>query len=227
MMQRDRDSLTREIVEGVAGATAGALSGRPSVAVLSTLLGEVWTIAEDVTRRNEAVAPPSRPIACKAGCTMCCHSRWILVTAPEVLVTADAVRERPEHADMLARAEAAAAPDVDVVRVPCAVLDGAGMCSAYASRPLKCRGYTSLDVRACEAKLTVNPEAEVPVYYPRYAIYDAMQAGVLKGVEAAGYRSERLDLRGALVRALATPDATARWLSGEDVFAGLRMPRDV
>ncbi|MBB4284635.1 YkgJ family cysteine cluster protein [Roseospira goensis] len=225
MTIQDRTPLERQIVEAVHDAAAESLASRPTPAGLATLLEQLWDIAEDLARRNQEAAPPPQPIACRAGCSICCHARWILVTAPEVLVLADAVRARPDAGDVRTRADAAAlAPAIEVTRPPCALLDGAGLCSVYAVRPLKCRGHTSMDLAACEATLATDPTGSVPVYYPRQAIYNAMQAGLLAGAVTARYRQERLELRGALARALAIPDATARWLAGTDVFHGIRMP---
>lgn len=225
MSIEDRSPLERQIVEVVHDATAETLRARPKPAGLAALLSELWTIAEDLARRNQDAAPPPQPIACQAGCAICCHARWILVTAPEVLVLADALRTRADVAELSRRAAAAAAaPDIEVTRPPCAILDGAGLCSAYALRPIKCRGHTSMDLDACRATLETDPTGTVPVYHPRQAIYNALQAGLLAGIVAAGYRQERLELRGALNVALSRPDATRRWLDGEDIFPRGHLP---
>ena len=100
---------------------------------------------------------PPGPIACREGCSFCCHLR-VITTIPEVLRIASAVRgwrdnaRRPRRPDRGSPRRDSRArrgrPAPRPGRVPAA---GYGRCSVYPIRPMSCRGWNSLDVRACEA----------------------------------------------------------------------------
>ncbi len=45
--------------------------------------------------RSLASFPPSLPVACRVGCSLCCHN-WISVTVPEVLLIADGLHRRSD-----------------------------------------------------------------------------------------------------------------------------------
>jgi Fe-S-cluster containining protein len=102
---------------------------------------------------------PSLAVACKSGCAHCCYPANLQISRSEAAAIVehvetswsaadrDALRERVEHAAGMAMM------DRWNGRVPCPLLDEqAGTCMAYEVRPLRCRGWSSTDVSACEAR---------------------------------------------------------------------------
>lgn len=175
--------------------------------------------------------PPARPLACARGCSFCCHI-YVSATAPELFMLAEGVRAWPE--DKRRDFEAALASAAERVgglstreraalSVPCPVLGADGACSAYAHRPLACRAYGSFDRDACERGHAM-PAEPVPVPTPRVAM--ATRRLLAHSLRAAlrerGMDGRAYELVAGLHRVLSMPDAEARWLAGEDVFAGVQ-----
>jgi hypothetical protein len=100
-----------------------------------------------------------------------------------------------------------------------------GACSVYRHRPLACRQATSLDLGACVDEFEGrNLEARIPISgaYLNYA--SNAHITLLGAMRAAGLSTDAMELAGALDAALATADAEARWLAGEDVFRDVQRP---
>ncbi len=171
--------------------------------------------------------PPPAPIACAPGCPSCCVSK-VAVVAPEVLRIAAHLRATrgPDALDALvARVAAADARTHGLTRalraregVPCPLLaDGA--CSVHAVRPLLCRGWTSLDARACERHFADPDHARVAPAYPvAYELASAVLAGLGRAAIDAGRDGALLELTAALRIALERPTAGDRWDAGRPVF---------
>ncbi|MEW6253715.1 MAG: YkgJ family cysteine cluster protein [Planctomycetota bacterium] len=219
----------RLVAEQRAAARDSLLRGRTALHVLQA--------AADACARASAAgdASPDRPRrACDPGCAACCHMA-VSVTALEALYIAARLQgstdqapraaecanlreriaitsRRVSHLTLEARAAA---------RVPCALLSERGECTIYQFRPLGCRGWTSFSRQACEAALAdAQPSHGGPV--DRVALAGA--CAVTEGLEQAGrdlgLAVGSFELHAAVLRGLDTPDAAARWLRGEDVFAG-------
>ena len=181
--------------------------------------------AEELISQN----PAPIPLACCAGCSWCCYTA-VDVTAPEVFnlvayigtaYTPDEQAALLEHVVNLdARSRGKPANERLAGRIPCPLLAN-GRCSVYEYRPLACRGWTSNNARLCEASHR-NPwtviESDNWVFDAGFGVLD----GLRRGLADVGLQSERLDLTAALRVALETPDALARWLAGEPIFAGAR-----
>lgn len=180
-------------------------------------------------------AEPGRlALACRRGCSYCCHG-WVSATGPELLLLARAIASaRPADPERSAEAVLARAPQTAGLgiaerigrRLPCPLLvDGA--CSAYARRPVVCRQVTSLDVAACIAEFEgrdAGGEIRVSRVYLDHArnCRIPLQAALV----AHGLPQDSYELSAGLQAALGT-DAEARWLKGDDPFAGIaRAPAD-
>lgn len=178
------------------------------------------------------VAPP----ACAKGCAYCCRA-LIVVTAPEVFFLADHLtrtRDNTGLADLMRRVEG-----VDRVTrgqagdarwgsgPPCPVLgESDNACSAYAGRPLACRGLLSSSLKGCrdafEARATDPRFAGArPFLFQNSEVFLRALAIALA---AHGRPLYRLELNAALVAVWSTPDSLEKWLSGVDIFADARAP---
>ena len=168
---------------------------------------------------------PSEPrVACKAGCSWCCHN-WVPVMAPEALLVAATLRGRP-NIDAVAGAIADAAErgrglDRDARlerRIACPLLVD-HLCSVHAVWPLACRSFFSLSLDACLAIFHGTAE-DLPAWRPAMILRGVHERCLWAALKSVGLSYRGLELVEAVAAALA-PDAEARWLAGEDVFAGV------
>jgi len=225
----DRPELKFEERGGLAMREAAreimAEDARP--ADLFALAAEAAALAESLAAEGRKIAPPSRPIACRAGCGHCCHIS-VAASPPEVLRLAQHIRDRfasAERTALLARLREASALSKDerlAVRLSCPMLKDE-RCSVYEARPLNCRGLESMDAEACR-RASFGEKVLPPVYAMRWAIFNFVETGLLAGMVDAGRALEPLDLFSALLAALEEPDAARRWLAGEPIFASSRWP---
>ncbi len=166
---------------------------------------------------------PKAQLACRRGCASCC-TQLVSVTAPEALWVAGTIRRRAQAVEKM-RAAGAGTHGLSMEErlnshIVCPLLvDDA--CSIYAARPLGCRSFVSVDLNACIATFVNGAAPNIPMpavhtdilYAVRMLLYAALR---IKGLKAAAY-----ELNAAVLAALAVEDAEARWLAGEDVFAGV------
>ena len=194
---------------------------------------------ENSRQRHDArisSAPDVSTLACRAGCTWCCHFS-VDVRAVEVFSILDFV-ERSLPADEKARiyaevrANSAALQgmdDMDRMRrnVKCPFLS-AGRCSIYEARPQTCRNYHATDVAGCRQSyedpdnLDIDPEFAPLVYQAGGAHVDAFT----RAMREAGYDTNVYEMNCALDTALSDPEARKRFeqkrapfkkLAGDDV----------
>lgn len=205
-------------------------SGRTPLQVVG--IGEdAVAVAEEAVRAVAASQPPRLPSACREGCAFCCH-QTVGTAAPEVLRIAAHLRqtltpERMEATRLRVRQRAeqrrALRPDrLSRARLPCPLLEGDG-CTAYAVRPLTCRGFNSADARACERALQTGSAADIPAFTPQRRICTFVLDGMRAGVEEVRLDGELLELTAALDIALTVPNAAERWLAGEAIFGPARL----
>ncbi|GFE84435.1 hypothetical protein GCM10011487_64350 [Steroidobacter agaridevorans] len=183
-----------------------------------------------------ASAPDLSTLACRAGCTWCCHFS-VDVRAVEVFSILDFVeRSLPteEKARIYAevRANSVALQGMDDMErmrrnVKCPFLS-AGRCSIYEARPQTCRNYHATDVAGCQQSyedpdnLDIDPEFAPMVYQAGGAHVDAFT----RAMRDAGYDTNVYEMNCALDTALSEPDARKRFeqkrapfkkLAGDDV----------
>jgi Fe-S-cluster containining protein len=166
-------------------------------------------------------------VACRKGCGFCCHT-YVAITVPEAFLLARAVRERNKRG---------APPSLENVQAGIARLAGLGpdqrfgrklpcpllvedACSVHPSRPTVCRQVASFKLEPCiEEYEGKGGDMQVPQRYLAHATN--AQIALLAALRASGLPTVSYELSLALGVALSTPDAEARWLNGEDIFAGL------
>jgi hypothetical protein len=173
----------------------------------------------------------SQPVACRAGCSYCCHMR-VVATVPEVIVLynyivsnfadneIDGLRQRVIALDTKTRG--LSDEQWGVGRFPCVMLAD-GMCSAYTARPLDCRGYNSTSISACRVAAEDYLEWDVPVDQDLMAVNKSAQAGILQGLTGGGYKPRLVELTAALRIVLEDPTTIDRWLEGENPFSGAEL----
>ncbi|MBL6945324.1 MAG: hypothetical protein ISR47_01655 [Rhodospirillales bacterium] len=179
-------------------------------------------IFDFTNERMSTMFPPAEPVACKSGCTYCCHLLFF-TDALSVFLVADRLQKNCSP-DSLAALKTRLNEFIDngygltqVPRPSCPVLVD-GLCMAYDARPLVCRAQNSLRVSECEdkhhGKLEMVVAHDVPL-----RVWAVLLEGIAAGFAEAGLAgNESLEFVTALKIALETPDAMDKWIAGEPVF---------
>ncbi len=182
-------------------------------------VGEVYAMAESLwaeIRSTPAFALGTRRAACGKGCGWCCHQR-VGATAVEVFYIADQIRQHPDAEFLIARIES-----WPTGRACALLVDGA--CSAYAIRPLKCRGLYQLDARWC---MTTYAKLDAPLFGPPPSpdyqmppkdVFDGAVFGMALPFHLAGRDCPGVDFMPALKAVIHRPDAATAWWRGDKVF---------
>jgi Fe-S-cluster containining protein len=201
-------------------------------------LGVVRAYEESRQRHDSRIAAAQdvSTLACRAGCTWCCHFS-VDVRAVEVFSILGFV-ERALTPDEQARVYSEVRvnstrlrdmDDMERMRhnVKCPFLSQ-GRCSIYEARPQTCRNYHATDVTGCQASyedpenFEIDPEFAPLVFQSGGAHVDAFT----RAMRAAGYDTNVYELNCALDTALSEPDARRRFeskklpfqrLAGDDV----------
>lgn len=171
------------------------------------------------------------PVACKKGCSHCCHT-WVSVSVPEILSIANIVRVRGEATVEKVKLTNEQTKDYDFdtrdLHPHACPLLAHDLCTIYDSRPMTCRMAASGDAEIC-ARTYHNITAEdVPMPLMHMVSRTGFSLSLSGALRKANLRYRTYELNAGLTHALNTSDAEQRWLSGEDVFAGvLSEPNDV
>lgn len=209
-----------------AAATATRLGRTPEM--LNAVVAEAGAHADGLMRALPEALKPG--LACGSGCAACCY-QLVATVEPEVfalarhltatLAEAELATLRVRIADTAAQVRGLSTRQRFGKGLPCPLLDRRSrQCRAYDVRPLACKSYTSLRRVACDkAQRRRDPDQPIPAWKQAYEIHTGMASGLRQGLADAGLPASTLELIAALDRALNTPDAEARWLGGERVFA--------
>jgi Fe-S-cluster containining protein len=192
-----------------------------------TAVAAAAALAQHAYEKVQESETMSQPVACRAGCSYCCHMR-VVATVPEIVFLYDYIVANLPGSEIAALRQRVVVLDAKtrgltdeqwgVGRFPCPMLVD-GMCSAYAARPLDCRGYNSTSIPACRAAAEDYLEWDVPMDRDLMAVNKSAQAGLLQGLTGAGYRPRLVELTAALGIVFEDPTAIERWLKGENPFA--------
>ena len=200
----------------------------------STVVAQVVDNAHDWADTLIDQSADKHERACRAGCARCCYLPTVLVTAVEAIHLADWLRSRCSAEELsalrkrlterLRRQTDSAAASGQQPPLPCALLQN-DRCMAYAVRPLKCRGWNSVRLAACEQAYGPNssiahqqPQAPVPIDTSAFVMGNAVLNGLSDSAIQQGLDGTSHDLTSALARALALSDCAERWWKGEKIF---------
>jgi uncharacterized protein len=217
MSEQDHlDNQVEAALERQRAATIEALqSGRTNAAVLR--------LAEQVHGTMSAAIdalPSKAQHACAPGCSFCCYLP-VDVLAPEAFRIAAYLKQTRSPGELAELVYRSAAPGRrDPGTRPCVFLDQ-GRCSIYEVRPMVCRGYNSLSKERCEA-YHHDPSVDLKGTKDRVAgsVAEAMEDGIIAGLNALGLDAQWYELASAVLRALEAADGPERWARGEGVFEG-------
>jgi Fe-S-cluster containining protein len=182
--------------------------------------------------RFEQLRKKGAPIACKAGCSFCCHLR-VTVTAPEAIALFRHLQSRIPTAPREAIEERVLANADQIARmteeqhwstnVKCAFLiDGA--CSAYRARPMACALHHSLDVAACEQ--AYQHPADHSLGIRRLKLIEdtraATHAGLTQALKELQLDAAPMELHTAVAAILRDQSLIERWRSGRPLLKPTR-----
>jgi Fe-S-cluster containining protein len=188
---------------------------------------EAAALAHTLCEASLRARPSGATIACREGCSYCCH-QFVGAVAPEVFLLASALRANRDPRldasaviDRCAPLKGLAAKDRVGLKLPCPVLVE-GRCGAYAARPLVCRQITSLDLDGCIEEFEGrNMEAQIEVSSAHLAHAGTAHVVLLGALRSAGLSDTAFELSDALEIALSDATSERRWLAGEPVFGAL------
>jgi Fe-S-cluster containining protein len=187
-------------------------------------------LLEEVLDEVAAYEPEEMTTACSAGCAWCCYIGFASISVPEAVAIATYIRHEVDdetRTRVEARLDAAIegaeglSPEARWrAREPCPFLDvDLGTCRVYEARPLRCRGWNSLDADACEASYRKRDEAiDVPSNRLRFVLGTSTEEGQAEAFDDAGRDPRRGEIAQAVRLALDDPDLATRWARGEAVF---------
>jgi Fe-S-cluster containining protein len=174
------------------------------------------------------LAKKGAPIACKSGCSFCCHLR-VTVTPVEAIALFHYLRSeipatlaQEVEQRVLANADRIANMTEEQnlsTNVRCAFLEE-GACSAYRARPMACALHHSLDVNACK-NLYENP-SDLSISIRKLKVIEdtraATHAGMRRALHGLGLSDEPMELHTAVAAVLRDQSLIARWRSGRSLF---------
>lgn len=132
-------------------------------------------------------------MACRAGCSWCCH-QVVGVTAAELALLHRTIAAMPDDRQARIRTRAAEAMATGrgldqgqwwAARIRCPLLEDDGLCGVHADRPLACRAFNSADADLCRRSY-LGEKLRAPVLAAQHGIWAHAQAGLIQALTEAG-----------------------------------------
>lgn len=169
------------------------------------------------------------PVACHAGCSLCCSLR-VDVFAHDVFLVVHHIRTHfspAELAELRGRLAEHASKVLPLTPFehatsnnPCPLLREDGRCGVYVARPHSCRRHHSLDFAVCQFTYDHPTDLEAPAAHDR-DLYRALTGAMQQNIDAystAGFDHTIYELGTALHEALNDLSCWQRWRNHEQAF---------
>jgi Fe-S-cluster containining protein len=177
-------------------------------------------------RADQLNATLALPVACRAGCSACCHLT-VVTTIPEAILVARALAD-PDHPQRQAVLEAdrtfAGLDLADRLRTgrPCPLLNSDKSCAVYDVRPLACRGFMAPDADRCHRALANAIAGSGDDMITLHALPQFLGRGYKAGLNGLcrdlGLQHDLVELVRTVAAILDDPALVDRWAAGETVF---------
>lgn len=164
------------------------------------------------------------PIACKAGCSWCCHIRVELLPH-EAIALFRYINTQLEPGERKATIERINANAKQIERltdkqhrctnIQCALLVN-NRCSVYPARPMLCGGHHSLDVDACTEgfeKPTIEEDI-IPLIDTLAVVRGMMMVATQEALDKLELDNQSIELHTALAALFRDPSLIGRWRGG-------------
>lgn len=207
--------LLDEVMENTRRMVADSLGRERSPANFITVMTQAMATANLLGERLRGLHPPAKPLACRAGCALCC-SRTIVVTQPPFAIFALYYARNTDAGEAYAHA----AERLQKGGTDCSFL-AEGSCSIYPARPLVCRLYHSFDLGRCRRR----DYRRSPILGTSGEV--AVAKGLLDGFRELGLDCRDVAFDKALKLLLSRPMIAEQWLAGAEVFVTCRLEQAV
>jgi Fe-S-cluster containining protein len=176
-----------------------------------------------ITALFDRTTPTPKEVVCRKGCSYCCTQKVVL-TAPEAFFVTAQIKNNPKAKAAIIEAHRRvhnlSILDRLQAQVSCALLEDAA-CSIYKARPLACHAFVSTNLEACLAAFTRNETANIPMPEVNISVVHACRILLIAALRLARLPSSVYEMNAAFAVILDNDNAEARWLAGENIFAGL------
>ena len=227
--------------------TAMPMKMPPGESAFNAARRQEYTIAVDEIRRQgwrrawqaahgrldqslaAAVADSKAQIACRAGCSYCCHFK-VEIRAEEAFAIVDYVREHfsPERsreiraaADANARVMRQSSPAEQVAANLRCVFLVDGCCSIYEVRPLRCRAFHATDVERCKESFEQprNPNILNSLVPEVHTAGQVQQQGYNAAMGELGFDTTMYEMSTALAACFTDTGPKRRFEKGKPAFS--------
>lgn len=183
-------------------------------------------------RMDKAIAEVATGLACKTGCSYCCHYH-VYISAPEAFALAnavDAMQDLTQRQSVLTRLNsnirATAGLTVEQhigTNIRCAFLSDDDACIVYSVRPGACRRHHSMSVEPCrETFEDTASKMEDPKSVAVLQVATAYMAASATATVSIRADDHVYELHGAAYEALTNKASLKRWRDGKTAFPGVR-----
>jgi len=218
--ERGLEAFYKPFVEAKAQADAERYQQGITLPAVRATVQEGFQRADALLQQFKAQAPPPKPMACKAGCSLCCRRFQVSAAPSEVIHLLCVLKGREDRDAIKARVEAAhgqvqglSDEDRAAGDVPCPLLED-DKCAVCDDRPRACRACNSIDLSYCRQ----NP-GQTLTYVYQLMVHRAIQAGLMEAAARVGLESTPVELIQALHIGLDHPGTILEFLQGRPPLA--------
>jgi len=199
--------LLSDTTADIHALTVRLLGEERSIRNFVTLMSRALETGNVLGARFQEIFPAEKPLACKAGCCVCCSNVNVVTQPAFAIYTLIFARNSGDgsayaHA---ARQLGSNSPDCFFLRD--------NVCSIYPSRPAVCRSFHSFDLNECLNNRFLN------IGTMEISGMLAVATGLRDGLKELSLDYRNINFNKALDLLMATEGVAEQWLAGGDIFA--------